>query len=390
MTLRHLDGLQTLLRAPDGVDSGAPADGPLGFAQGLALYQAASEAAPKDDSNDDAPATPPGGAAQEESAPDDGADAAAGDDQPPGETDEPDDTAPKEPAIDPPRSWTREEKADFAKLPRETQERLAEREQQREADFRRRQNDAASEQKALEADRRAAAEQAKQATEARQRYEQGVEQYFNAATSFLAGNFADVKTWDDARKLALEDPIRYNEWNVVRQQAEAAQNELNRQRAENARAAEEEKRKRQHEGVESFKAYVKAEQDKFLAAAPEFADLKRAPQLQAETRAMLIDDFGVTPEELKALWVDGAPMSFHEFTGPALIRDALLYRKAKKAVAGKPAQKPVPQVQKPGTPPAKGEAESTRLRQLDTELTRTGSRKAGLALIRELSRPASR
>jgi hypothetical protein len=46
-------------------------------------------------------------------------------------------------SIEPPRSWTKEDKDLFASLPRATQERLAEREWLRESDFLRRQNEAA-------------------------------------------------------------------------------------------------------------------------------------------------------------------------------------------------------------------------------------------------------
>ena len=45
--------------------------------------------------------------------------------------------------IEPPRSWTKEDKELFTGLPRATQERLAERERSREGDFLRRQNEAA-------------------------------------------------------------------------------------------------------------------------------------------------------------------------------------------------------------------------------------------------------
>src|SRR5262249_53107890 len=61
------------------------------------------------------------------------------------------------PPIEPPRSWTKDDKELFKSLPRETQERIAERERLRESDFLRRQNESADKLKALAAREQAAA-----------------------------------------------------------------------------------------------------------------------------------------------------------------------------------------------------------------------------------------
>ncbi len=67
----------------------------------------------------------------------------------------PGETAEAEPAelptIDPPRSWTKGEKERFATLPRETQEYIADREQERERAIRQSQNEAAEKTKAVTA-----------------------------------------------------------------------------------------------------------------------------------------------------------------------------------------------------------------------------------------------
>jgi hypothetical protein len=87
---------------------------------------------------------------------------------PPGETESADPAAESRPEagtdlppIEPPRSWTKEDKELFTSLPRATQERIAERERSREGDFNRRQQEAAEKSKALEAER-SKAEQARQ------------------------------------------------------------------------------------------------------------------------------------------------------------------------------------------------------------------------------------
>ena len=68
--------------------------------------------------------------------------------------------------IEPPRSWTKEEKEEFQTYPRAAQEKIAAREQARETALRRTQNEAAETRKAAEA-LQAQAEQARKAYEAK-------------------------------------------------------------------------------------------------------------------------------------------------------------------------------------------------------------------------------
>src|SRR6478735_8945483 len=70
----------------------------------------------------------------------------------------------EEPPIEPPRSWTKEEKAEFATYPREAQEKIARREQDREAALRKGQNEHAEKLKGLTA-------KEQQVEQARQQYE---------------------------------------------------------------------------------------------------------------------------------------------------------------------------------------------------------------------------
>jgi hypothetical protein len=100
--------------------------------------------------------------------------------------------------IEPPRSWTKEDKELFTGLPRATQERLAERERSREGDFLRRQNEAAEKLKGL-----AAKEQAVE--QARQTYEAALPQLLQTLQQQQAGEFADIKSMADVERLARED-----------------------------------------------------------------------------------------------------------------------------------------------------------------------------------------
>src|SRR5437588_12045861 len=88
-----------------------------------------------------APATAaPAAEPESEAAP--AADDAAPQAEAPGETQEAEPPE-QQPPLEPPRSWTKDEKERFKSLPRETQEYLANREQERDREIRRSQNEAA-------------------------------------------------------------------------------------------------------------------------------------------------------------------------------------------------------------------------------------------------------
>lgn len=105
--------------------------------------------------------------------------------------------ADKQPPIEPPLSWSKEQREHWAKLPRETQEYLHSREQQRDAEVRRSQNEAAEAKKQAEP----AIEAAKQE---RQRYVEQLQTYI-ALTEALDPILAEGQRTDWV-KLSAEDP----------------------------------------------------------------------------------------------------------------------------------------------------------------------------------------
>src|SRR5262245_11223331 len=124
----------------------------------------------------------------------------AGQETVPSETQE---TDPVElPPIDAPRSWTKEDKELFAGLPRETQERLAQRERSRDTDFSKRQQKATEEAKAFEAER-------SKVEQARQQYESALPILMENLQAGYNGEFADIKSWADVQKMQSEDFLRY-------------------------------------------------------------------------------------------------------------------------------------------------------------------------------------
>ena len=135
-----------------------------------------------------------------------------------GETEEGADPA-NLPPIEPPRSWTKEDKELFTSLPRETQERIAERERSRESDFLRRQNEAADKLKGLTAKEQAV-------EQARQQYEAALPILLENLQGAMAGEFADIKTMADVQKMASEDWPRYIRWDAQQKQIAVVKQEL--------------------------------------------------------------------------------------------------------------------------------------------------------------------
>jgi hypothetical protein len=158
--------------APYALEVTAPADTPAALSSHDAAAVLRKLRQPKNDQTDSARAAAAAPEAGKESTAADAADDAAlthqdgrkrpdADAQDPGERTEGADRQEELAPIEPPRSWTKEDKELFTGLPRAIQERLAERERSREGDFLRRQNEAAEKLKGLTA-KEQAVEQARQ------------------------------------------------------------------------------------------------------------------------------------------------------------------------------------------------------------------------------------
>src|SRR5581483_8389334 len=171
-----------------------------------------------------------------------------------GETESADPDAAELPPIEPPRSWTKDDKELFTSLPRATQERIAERERSRESDFLRRQNEAAELRKAMEAERG-------KVEQARQQYEAALPALLQTLQQQQAGEFADIKTIADVEKLAREDFSRYALWDAQQKKIGAVLQELN---AVQARQVQE----RQI----LWSEFARRQDDLFKEKVPEFAD----------------------------------------------------------------------------------------------------------------------
>jgi hypothetical protein len=260
------------------------------------------------------------------------ADAAPQETEAPGETQEADPA--EQPPIEPPRSWTKEAKDRWQSLPRETQEYLANREQERDREIRRSQNEAAEKLKGASA-------KEQQLEQARQQYEAALPALLQQLHQAQMGEFADVKTHADLERMASEDPVRYLRWDAAQKKVAAVSQEL--------RAAQERQTQEQHG---KFAEFAKREDDAFLEKAPEFADKDKAAKLQGAAIETL-RDLGFSEDELGRLWNGQDRLSLRDHRVQLLIRDGVKYRENKEAAA-KVVAKTLPPVQRPGAAQPKG------------------------------------
>lgn len=271
--------------------------------------------------------------------------------------------APAEPdPIEPPRSWTKEEKERFRALPRETQEYLAERETERDRNFRRSQNEAAEQRKAIDAER-------DQVSKLRDKYEKEVLPALeNMLNEVSAGQFADIRTQADVDRLAAEDPVRYIQFTNHHQKLAAV-------RAERANA----EARQEQEQTHKFSEFARKQDDILKDFVPELADEAKAQKL-GNSAITLLKDYGFEEQELGNLWVGKEKISLRDARIQRLVIDGVKYREAQAARKAAVAQ-PKPPVQRPGVAQPKGAAVQAQVQALSQKLDQTGNAKDAARLI---------
>jgi hypothetical protein len=309
-------------------------------------------------------------AAPDESAPDTGEDAAADVNQPPGEAEQGDDPA-EQPSIDPPRSWTKEEKEAFKLLPPEYQQTVAERERKREADIRRGQDEVANQTKALTAKEQAA-------EQARQQYEAAAQNALHILQQQQAAEFGDIRTQADVERLATDDPFRFAQWQARQMRIHAQAQEV-----------EHLNQQRQEKEQKTFETWSKEQDDKFSGQFKEFNDPEAGPKARQSVQSYLTKEVGVPEDVLPKLWNN--PL-FRDAMFQRVIYDASRFHAAQqKAKAAVPVK--VPPVQRPGAAPAKGEQGQADIKALETKLSKATTVRdqiAAAAALRAAKRVATR
>lgn len=297
-----------------------------------------------------------------------GDDAAPVKEQVPGETEgQPE---PAQPLIEPPRSWTKDEKERFASLPRETQEYVAQREQEREREVRRSQNEVADKTKAIEAERQ-------QLVQARQKYEVALPMLLEQVQQQHMGEFSDIKTSADVQNLVRNDPARYLLWDAQQKQLSAIINEN--------REVQERHVQEQNSRIEDF---TKREDAAILEHIPELADPDKSRKL-TETAALVLRDVGFTEQELSESYNGRLGISLRDHRMQRILFESMKYREAKVKSAA-PAPKPVPLVQRPGTAQPQGSAAQSAIQALSAKLDQSGSARDAARLITERRKATAR
>lgn len=261
------------------------------------------------------------------------------------------------PIIEPPRSWTKEEKEEFATYPREAQEKIARREQERETALRRSQNEAAEKLKGLTAKER-------EAEQVRQQYEQALPALLQTLQEQQLGEFSDIRTMADVERLAREDWPRYALWDAQQKKIAAV--------AQEVRASQE---RQTHEYRQKWSEFASQQDRLFVERAPELADKAKAAKI-AEAAKSVLSDIGFSDQELAQAWNGEASVSLRDARVQLLILDAVKYREAKSA---KPEPKPVMQVQRPGV--AEPRNAVAAVQNLSRKLEQTGRLEDALAVV---------
>jgi hypothetical protein len=281
---------------------------------------------------------------------------------PPGETESADAEAEALPPIEPPRSWTKEDKELFNSLPRATQENIAQRERARDADFSRRQQQATEQAKALEAERL-------RMEQVRVHYESTLPQLLQNLFAQQAGEFADIKTVADIERLAREDTARYLQWDL-------SQKKIAGLAQETMAAAQRQAAERQQQ----FAEFAKRQDDLFTEKVPDMADPDKAAHLQSAAIDVL-KELGFDEAELAQSWNGAKEFSLRDHRLQLIIRDAVAWREAQ-AKARAAALRPVPPVQRPGASPTQAVRKEAELQTLSKRLDQTGSLKDAAAFVR--------
>lgn len=281
--------------------------------------------------------------------------------------------------IEPPRSWTKAEKERFQSLPRETQEYLHTREQEREREVRRSQNEAADIRKAAEAAQKAA-------EEARQQYEAKAIASAQALLETQNNRFPDIKSMEDverlartARETAETDPFLSQkivaylaDWNTHQQALQMRSHE-----------AEEAKNRQAQIQQAEWSQHVQKENELAAEYIPELADKVKGPALTQRVASELLPELGFKDSELNDLAAGKSKLSIYDHRVQRLLADALKLRdiqSASKAVAAKP----LPPVQRPGTVQPKA-SQAQKIQALEKQIN-NASGNAAIRLAAELNR----
>lgn len=283
------------------------------------------------------------------------ADAAPPEAEATGETQEADPTTELSP-IEPPRSWSKEKAAIWAKLDRETQEFLVDHDREVSKGVRNAQNDAAEQRKAIEAERG-------KVEQARQQYETALPILMQNLQSAMQGEFSDIQTMADVQRLANEDFPRYVRWDAQQKQLAAVQQEI--QGAQQRQTTERQSK---------LQEFIRRESELLSELAPEINDEARGPKIRSAA-VNVLKDLGFKESELGEFYRGERDISIHDHRLQRLILDSVKLREAQ-AKAKVATAVPKPPVQRPGAAKPKGADVDARITALGQRIDSTSGMNA--------------
>ena len=342
-------GEPTFVHTPGGTGPLSPRDA----ARSLTDARAKANAAPPPDKQ---PERAPPATAAEESAPE--ADAARRDDGPGEDVQEADPAEQEQPSIEPPERWTHEAKAHWQTIPRETQDYIVQRELERDRLLLQSKNQADEQLKGLTA-REQAMEQA------RLQFESATQAALQSLQSTLQGEFADIQTMDDVKRLANEDWARYLRWDAHQKDIAAKM------------ATVKEAQDRQANEAQTKFAKFADEQDKaFVARVPEYANKDKAAEYQNAAMKTL-RNVGFSDDELPKHWNKQESLSLRDARMQELIHKAARWDEAQEAKKTVAAKKDLPPVQRPGVA-RQGDSKLAQIQTIQKQLNNA----TGMAALR--------
>ena len=267
----------------------------------------------------------------------------------------------EQPALDPPKSWTKEAQEKFSALDRETQAYLLRQEEAREAEIKKATASVGERDKALAKEREAIQQM-------RAQYEQALPVVMNYLEQQRAGQFADIKTPADVRKMAETEPHRYLQYLAHQEEVRGVMAQMQavaeRNKADIAR---------------KWQEYSTEQDKKFAEVFPELSDPEKRAKMEKAALGYLTD-IGFENDELAALWGGDKGISIRDAKIQRIIADATRFREAQEALK-KAKTQAVPPVQRPGVAQPKGAGDAAKLKELNARLTQTGSPRDAAALL---------
>jgi len=253
------------------------------------------------------------------------------------------------PPIEPPGSWTAEARQRFSELPPELQSYVMERENARDTEVRRRQQEVADFMRQMAPEQQAM-------MQARAQYEAVLPALVQKLQASMNSEFADIRTVEDVKRMASDDPLRYTRYDAAMKEAVALQNE---QYQASQRQAQ--------EYVTNWQRYADDQDRRFAEKVPEFSDPQKAEALQKLAITTLENDYGFSLPEMQAGWAG----AFRDFRIQQMILDATRYRQL---VKNKPQpSRSLPPVQRPGVARGPEAASQSQIQALDQQLDKTGN-----------------